>query len=204
MRSAARVARVRVDPVLEGIHRRDPREDVHDAFQVRAAGAVGLGRGVELLQEFVAQQFHAHRGHLAELDRRAAVGVEILVARGQRVEGVAGFVQDGLHVPLQADGVHEDERHARLGEGGLVAARRFALAVGQVEQPQVAASAGNRRPAQRRGGRRSPACARPSGPPARTGAAAGGSAGPPPDPRAAAAPRRAGACARPAARAARA
>ena len=50
---------------------------------------------------------------------------------------MAGFVQDGLHVPLQADGVHEDERHPRLGERGLVAARRLAFAIGQVEQAQV-------------------------------------------------------------------
>ena len=132
-----RVARVRVDPMLEGVHRGDPRKDVHDPFQVRAAGAVGLGRGIELFEELVAQQLHAHRGHFAELDRRAAVGEQILVARGQRVKGMAGFVQDGLHVALQADGVHEDERHPRFGQRGLVAARRFAFAVGQVEQTQV-------------------------------------------------------------------
>ena len=132
-----RMAWVRVNPVLEGVHRGDPRQDVNNPFQMRTPRSVGLRHGVELFEELVAQQLHAHRSHLAELDRRVAISEQILVARGQRVKGMAGFVQDGFHVPLQADGIHEDERHPRLGERGLVAARRFALAVGQVEQPQV-------------------------------------------------------------------
>ena len=50
---------------------------------------------------------------------------------------MAGFVQNRLDVALQPDGVHENKRHPRFGQRGLVAARRFAFAVGQVEQAQL-------------------------------------------------------------------
>ena len=128
---------MRVNPVLEGVHRRNPRKNADDAFEMDAAGAVRVGGGIKFLDEFVAEQFHAHRGDFAKFNRRAAVGVQILVARRQRVKGVAGLVQDRLHVALQADGVHENERQPRLGQRGLIAARRLAFAIVEVEQMQV-------------------------------------------------------------------
>ena len=63
--------------------------------------------------------------------------IQILAVRGLGVERVAGLVQDGLHVPLQADGIHENERHPRLGKRGLITARRLAFAIVEVEQFQV-------------------------------------------------------------------
>jgi hypothetical protein len=94
-------------------------------------------RRIKFLEKFVAEQFHAHRGDFAEFNRRAAIGIQILVARRLRVERVAGLVQHGFHVALHADGVHENERHARLGKRGLIAARRLAFAVVEVEQFQI-------------------------------------------------------------------
>jgi len=40
---------------------------------------------------------------------------------------MAGFVQDRFHIALDAHGVHEDERQARFGQGGLVAAGALPL-----------------------------------------------------------------------------
>ena len=60
------------------------------------------------------------------------------LVRGQGVEGVAGLVQDRLHVALKADGVHEDKGQAGFRKGGLVAARGFAFAVFQIEQSLLA------------------------------------------------------------------
>ena len=68
----------------------------------------------------------------------AYAGVQFLIARGQRVKGVTGFMQNRFHIALHADGVHEDERQARFRERGLIATRRFAFAIVEVEQAQVA------------------------------------------------------------------
>ena len=75
-----------------------------------------------------------HRGDLAELDRALAIGGQRLAAAGQGVEGVAPFVEQGPHVAVEADGVHEDERQPVVLERRLVAAGGLPLAVGQVEQ----------------------------------------------------------------------
>ena len=103
-----------------------------------APRAPGVARLIKFFDEFVAEQFHAHGGDFAEFNRRAAVGVEVLAARGQGVKGVAGFVQDGFDVALNADGVHENERQARFGQSGLIAARGLAFAIVQIEQTQIA------------------------------------------------------------------
>ena len=123
--------------MLERVHRRNPRKNADDAFEMDAPRAVRVGGGIKFLDEFVAEQFHAHGGDLAKFNRRAAIRVQILVARRQRVKGVAGLVQNRLHVALQADGVHENERQPRLGERVLIAARRLALAIVEVEQLQI-------------------------------------------------------------------
>ncbi len=136
----ARVAGMRINPMLKRIHGRDPGKNFHDAFQMLAPRAPGIVAGIKFFDEFVAEQFHAHGGDFAKFNRRAAVGVKIFLARGQRVKGVAGFVQDRLHVALHADGVHENERQTRFGQGGLIAAGRFAFAIVQIQQLQIAAS----------------------------------------------------------------
>ena len=123
-----------VNPVLKRIDRGNPRKHGHDAFEMRAARTARLGRGVEFLDEFISQQLHAHGGDLAEFNGRAAIGEERFLARGQRVEGVAGLVEHRLHIALQAHGVHENEGQPRLGERGLITARSLALAVVEVEQ----------------------------------------------------------------------
>ena len=50
------------------------------------------------------------------------------------MESVAGLVQQGAHVVVDAYGIHEDERHLAERERLAVAARSLALAVVQVEQ----------------------------------------------------------------------
>ena len=134
----ARVTGMAVNPMLKSVHRGHPREEGDDAFEVRLARAVRVGGGVEFLEVLVAEEFHCHRGDFAELNRSATVGVEVFALRGERVEGVAGFVDHGLDVALNPDGVHEDEGQPGLGERGLVAARGFAFAVGKVEELKVA------------------------------------------------------------------
>jgi hypothetical protein len=66
-----------------------------------------------------------------------AVSEEIFIACGQRVEGVAGFVEDGFDVTLDADRVHENEREAGFGESCLVTTGGFAFAVGEVEEFKI-------------------------------------------------------------------
>ena len=83
-----------------------------------------------------------HRGHLAELERAFAIGRQRLAAAGQGVEGVPSFVEQGPHVGVEPDGVHEDERQPRVLERRLIAAGGLPLAVGQVEQ--VCSAAGRR------------------------------------------------------------
>ena len=75
-----------------------------------------------------------HRGDLAELERALAVGGQRLAAAGQGVEGVPPFVEQGPHVGVEPDGVHEDERQPVVLERRLIAAGGLPLAVGQVEQ----------------------------------------------------------------------
>ena len=53
------------------------------------------------------------------------------------MERVTGFVQNSFHVTLQADRIHENERHARFRQRGLITARRLALAIIKVEQFQI-------------------------------------------------------------------
>ena len=50
---------------------------------------------------------------------------------------MAGFVQQRAHVLIEADCIHEDQRHLPEGEGLAVAAGGLALAVVQIEQTQV-------------------------------------------------------------------
>ena len=59
---------------------------------------------------------------------------------------VAGFVQHRLHIALQPDRIHENERQARLAEGGLITAGRFAFAIRQIEQMPLSASFETRSP----------------------------------------------------------
>ena len=46
-------------------------------------------------------------------------------------------MQQGSHIPVDANGVHEDERHLSEGERLAVAAWSLAFAVVQVEQPSL-------------------------------------------------------------------
>ena len=66
-----------------------------------------------------------------------AVRVQWLILTRHRVKGVAGLMQQSLDITLYADGVHENKRQPRLVERALVAARRLALAVGEVQQVEV-------------------------------------------------------------------
>lgn len=76
-------------------------------------------------------------GDLAELNRRLAVGIKILLPRCQRVKRVSRLVQDRLDVPLLAHGIHENEGQSRLGQRTLIPARRLPLAIVQIEEPQL-------------------------------------------------------------------
>ena len=130
----AGVVGVGVYPVLKGVHGGDPWKDFDDAFEVFAAGAFGVVRFIEGFKVFVAEEFHAHGGDLAKFCGGVAVGHEVFLARGQGVEGVAGFVEDGFDVALDTDCVHENEREAGFGESCLIATGGFAFAVGEVEE----------------------------------------------------------------------
>ena len=46
-------------------------------------------------------------------------------------------MQYRLHVPLQSNRIHENERQPRFRQRGLIAARRLALAIVQIEQFQI-------------------------------------------------------------------
>src|SRR5437868_226836 len=122
--------RMGVDPMLKGVHRRNPWEsESDDLLEMCLAGAVGLRLGIEFLEKFVSEKFHAHRSDFAEFNGGTAIMVEVFVPSGQSMEGVSRFVQDGFHVALNSDGVHEDKWQAGLGQGGLVTARGLALAI---------------------------------------------------------------------------
>ncbi len=115
--------------MLELVDLRDPGEEGDDGFQVIAPGAIGIGRGVELVEEGVGREFHRHGGDLGELHRDVGAIGEKRIATGQeRVEGVTGLVDDGLDIALQACGVHEDEREADAVAVGLIAAGSLAAA----------------------------------------------------------------------------
>ena len=45
------------------------------------------------VEELVAQQLHAHRGHFAELDRRVAIVSQGLITGGKNVESVTGLMK---------------------------------------------------------------------------------------------------------------
>ncbi len=128
---------VGVDPVLEGVDGRDPREQADGAFHLLAHGAVVVGGvGIEALRAAPVghgEQLHGHGGDLGELDRAVAVVQQGLVAAEHGVEGVAGLVDHGLDVAVQAGGVHEDEGHTDAVAHVLVAAGRFALSAVEIE-----------------------------------------------------------------------
>ena len=123
-----------VDPVLERVDRGDPGQDQHDPLEQLAIGPVGVGGAVKRVEPARTQKLHGHRGDLAKLDRAFAVGRQRLAAAGQRVEGMPSLVEQGPHVGIEADRVHENERQSPVFEGRLVAAGSLALAIGQIEQ----------------------------------------------------------------------
>ena len=81
-----------------------------------------------------AEQLHRHARSLGKLDGVVAEREQVEVAAEDGVERVAAFVEQRLHVAVQADAVDEQERQSDVFELVLVAARRLALAVHQVEQ----------------------------------------------------------------------
>src|SRR5579872_4561096 len=97
-----------VNPMLETVNDGHPWEKADNAFKMRLAGAIGLGCGIKFFEEFIAEQFHGHGSHFAKLNRRAAISIEVLPARGLGVKSMAGLVQDRFDVPLHANGIHED------------------------------------------------------------------------------------------------
>ena len=54
------------------------------------------------------------------------------------MKSVSGLMEHGLDVAMHPNRVHKNEWQARLGKGGLVPSGRFALAIRQIEQAQVA------------------------------------------------------------------
>ena len=68
-----------------------------------APGAIGFRRRIEFLQKLIPEQFHAHRRHFAKLDRRAAIGIQVFVTRRQRMERMAGFVQNYEELKKKVD-----------------------------------------------------------------------------------------------------
>src|SRR5690348_8257030 len=100
---------VRVDPMLKSIDGGDPGKNGEDAIKVCAARAGGIVVVVEFVQVAAGEQLHAHRGDLAEFDGRAAIRMKILAANRERMEGVAGFVKDGVDIALDTDRIHENK-----------------------------------------------------------------------------------------------
>src|SRR5258706_13635671 len=127
-----------VDPMLKGVDRGDPGKYFDNPLKMLAPRAICFGRRIEFLQELVSQQFHAHRCHFAKLDGCAAIGINILATRGERMKSVASFMEHRINVPLQAHSVHEDKRQPRFVQGRLIATRRFPFAVIEVQQPIIA------------------------------------------------------------------
>ena len=89
----AGVPRMGVNPMLEGINRGNPGEPREDLFKVVPPGAGRGLRGVKCTHLLVAQQLHAHRGHLADFHGRIAVGQEVHFHDGEGVEGVSRLMQ---------------------------------------------------------------------------------------------------------------
>ena len=81
-----------------------------------------------------AEQLHRHARSLGKLDGVVAEREQVEVAAEDGVERVAAFVEQRLHVAVQADAVDEQERQSDVFQLVLVAARRLALAAHQVEQ----------------------------------------------------------------------
>ena len=123
--------------MLKRIDGGNPWKNIENAFKMAPPGAPRFRGGIKLLQKFVAEQLHAHGGHFAEFNRRAAIRIQVLPLGGQGVEGMASLVQDGFHVALHPHRVHENEWQPRFVQCRLIAAGRFSFSVGQIEEAQV-------------------------------------------------------------------
>src|SRR5215472_8241076 len=58
----------------------------------------------------------------------------LCLPRLETMEGVTGFVQERFHVPVDARGVHEDERPPAIWQESAVAAGLLPLAAVEIEQ----------------------------------------------------------------------
>src|SRR5437879_6253474 len=98
------MSRMRVKPMLKRIHGRDPgKSESDDLLEMSFAGPIGFRFSIKLLEKFVSKEFHAHRSHFTEFNRRAPIMIEILLARSQSMEGMTGLVQDRFDIALDAD-----------------------------------------------------------------------------------------------------
>src|SRR6476620_6778713 len=66
----ASMARMSVDPMLKGIDSGDPREQLNHAFEMIAARPADFICFVELTQELIPEQFHAHGSNFTEFNGR--------------------------------------------------------------------------------------------------------------------------------------
>ena len=75
-----------------------------------ADGAGVLLSGVYFGEVGSGDHFHAHTGDFAELDGGGAVGEKGLLTGGVGVEGVAGFVEEGLEAFMKIKGTRRSSR----------------------------------------------------------------------------------------------
>src|SRR6185503_20464900 len=105
-----RMLRMGIDPMLERVDASNPGENVDDSFKMSFPGTLEiLIARVKFFKLFASEQFHAHRSHFAEFNRRMAVVSQRLITSGEDAECMAGLVQEVAHIAVQPNSVHQEE-----------------------------------------------------------------------------------------------
>jgi len=126
------MARMRIQPLLERIDRRHPREESDDPFQMYALRAGVVGFVVEDVQMIRTEQLHRHAGHFAEFHGGVTQEHEWFIPRRDRMKRMTGLVEQRFNITLQSRGVHEDKGLADLVQCRLIAAGLLPLTAVQV------------------------------------------------------------------------
>src|SRR5262249_29369156 len=66
-----------------------------------------------------------------------AIMTQGFLLSGENMKRMARLVQQGSHIAIQTNRIHENERETSLGERGLIAAWGFPLAALQIQQFQI-------------------------------------------------------------------
>src|SRR5262249_6570330 len=104
------MAWIHINPMLKGINRGNPRQDLYDSFKKQPVRSLGVGRRVKSFESTCPQELHAHGSDFTEFDRGLAISCQGLATRGERVKRVAALMKDRAQIAVDTNGVHKYER----------------------------------------------------------------------------------------------